>query len=89
MKKIEYKDLKVGQHLWALHKPTNSLILVAKAKEGGYDVCGPWECGFPEFECEIIELIDVPKSHDNIRLYYYDKNDEETWSAYYDNMDIT
>ncbi|NQY42588.1 MAG: hypothetical protein HRT87_04505 [Legionellales bacterium] len=88
-KKIEYKDLKVGDHLWVFHKPTKSLILVAKSKDGGYDVCGPWECGIAEFACEIIELVNLPKTHKKTPLYYYDKKDEETWEAYYENMDIT
>lgn len=67
---LQFEDLKIGQHLWALHD--NKLIVAAKFDESGYQVCGPWECGIGKNECEIIELIDVPKGHENTSLYYAD-----------------
>lgn len=67
---LKFEDLKIGQHLWVLFD--NQLIVAAKFDESGYQVCGPWECGIGKNECEIIELIDVPKGHKNTSLYYAD-----------------
>ena len=65
---MKFEDLKIGQHLWVLSN--DELLMVAKFDEDGYEVCGAWECGIGEHECEIIELINVPKGHENAKLYY-------------------
>ena len=66
--KIKFEDLKIGQHLWALSN--KKLLMVAKLDYEGYDVCGPWECGIPKDECEIIELVKFPKKHRKTKLYF-------------------
>jgi len=65
---MEFKDLKIGQHLWVLSN--NKLLMVAKFDENGYEVCGAWECGISHKECKIIELVNVPKGQENTKMYY-------------------
>ena len=65
---MKFEDLKIGQHLWVVAK--NKLLMVAKFNEHGYDVCGAWECGIGKKDCEIIELVNVPKGHENTKMYY-------------------
>jgi hypothetical protein len=65
---MKFEDLKIGQHLWVLSY--DELLMVVKFDEDGYEVCGARQGGIGEHECEIIELINVPKGHENTKLYY-------------------
>ena len=65
---MKFEDIKIGQHLWVLLD--GELLMVAKFDCHGYDVCGGWECGVSKDECEIIELVNVPKGHENTKMYY-------------------
>lgn len=46
--------------------------MVAKFDDDGYQVCGDWELGIGKNECEIIELVNVPKGYENAKMYYSD-----------------
>lgn len=65
---MKFEDLKIGQHLWV--KSNNELLVVAKFDEKQYEVCGAWEAGIDPEDCEIIQLIDVPKGFENLTFYY-------------------
>ena len=65
---MNFEDLKIGQHLWVL--ANNELLMVAKFDNDGYEACGDWECGISKDECEIIELVNVPKGYENTKMYY-------------------
>jgi len=65
---MKFEDLKIGQHLWGMY--SGKLLMVAKFDDKGYDVCGAWECVIGKDECEIIELVDVPKGYEKTKLYY-------------------
>jgi hypothetical protein len=67
---MTFEDLKIGQHLWVL--VNGELLMVAKFDDDGYEVCGAWECGIPSHECEIIELVTVPKGYETAKMYYGD-----------------
>lgn len=63
-----FEDLKIGQHLWILSH--EELMVVAKFDDNGYEVCGPWECGIGKDDCQIIQLIEIPKGYEKTSLYY-------------------
>ena len=66
---MKFKNLKIGQHLWV--KCGSDILIVAKFEENNrYAVCGDWECGISANDCEIIELIDIPKGYEKSKMYY-------------------
>lgn len=65
---MKFEDLKIGQHLWVIC--SGELLMVAKFNDKRYEVCGAWECGIGKDECEIIELVDIPKGYEKTKLYY-------------------
>lgn len=50
----------------------NQLLMVAKFDEYRYEVCGAWECGISKDECQIIQLVEVPKGYEKAKMYYGD-----------------
>lgn len=65
---IEFKDMKIGQHAWAVSN--GKLLMVAKLSDSRLEVCGAWECGISENDCTIIELVNPPVGHESTPLYY-------------------
>jgi len=65
---MKFQDIKIGQHLWVISN--GELLMVAKFDDDMYDVCGAWEGGISKNECEIIQLVDVPKGYEKTKMYY-------------------
>ena len=64
---INIDEIKEGQHFWAL---SNNKLLIVGYLDGGFEVCGPWECGIPSSEIELIEEINIPKGFESTKRYY-------------------
>jgi len=65
---MKFKDLKIGQHLWGIYD--NQLVMLAKFDDGGYEVCGAWECGIGKDKVKIIKLVEVPEGYEDVPFYY-------------------
>jgi hypothetical protein len=61
-------DVLVGEHCWALMG--EDLVVVMKWEDGGYQVCGPWECGCPADTLQILEIIPRPEGQKDRQLCY-------------------
>lgn len=69
---IKNEDVKLGQHCWATIG--DRLLIVLKAEDEGYDVCGGWECGVSDKLITLLEIINKPVDHEDTTMYYYDVN---------------
>jgi hypothetical protein len=72
--KVENKDVKIGEHCWAIIN--KELLIVLKKDDYLYYACGDWECPFEDKELELISIIDKPVQYKDANLYYVDEGDE-------------
>ena len=64
---IDKTNVKEGQHFWAL---VDNELLIVGYFDDSFEVCGPWECGIPSSEIELIEEINVPKGFELTKMLY-------------------
>ena len=65
---IKDEDVKIGEHCWATSD--GDLMVVLKAEDGGFQVCGAWGCGIGIDNIELIGIINRPEGYEDTRLYY-------------------
>lgn len=70
MKEIIFDDLEINQHLWAIMD--DKLVVLYKADEQGYYLCGPYENMVYKQECTPIALIEKPQMLSGVSFYYED-----------------
>ena len=65
---MKNEDVKIGEHCWATSD--GKLMVVLKREDGGFEVCGAWECGIGIDNIELIGIIDRPECYKDASLYY-------------------
>jgi hypothetical protein len=62
------EEVKKGEHFWA--EMNNFLVVVIKATEDDFFVCGGWECPVPKYSFKFISIIDKPIGYEKKDVYY-------------------